>query len=551
MILNHLKKHVNRYCVLGLVIAIASIVVGTAAVSYQMTGKINFWGITLAQSTNPALWALDLTPFIFAYWGQAFCLSLAYKVEAIIADKTREFHNLSSELELQLKFESNYDQLTGLPNLRLLIEKIQQAIKQLDTNGNLVVIVLNIKDFKNINTNFGTFNANNVLKQFAEKLSNLLVEPYMLEESMGMSVVARLQSDEFAILIPKLKKGRDLEDLLTKIIASTSTNFMIDGNNIIMNSIASASLYPEHGDNAETLLHHSDIGVQHAKKEGKSFVIYNAEMEDNSTVSLSIMKELKYAIDNDELEIYYQPNIELATGKIMGAEALVRFANPRYGILNAEKFIHLVEGTSLIKNLTTFVIKGVVKQLSLWHKAGYPIYIAVNLSATDAADKHLVPFIKSLLHDNNISPEFLKLELTERACLSDQAKTIQVINDLASFGIKFSIEDFCSGYTSFAYLTNYSISEVKIEKSFVMNMMNDEKKLIMVKAIIDLARTMHLDLHAMGIENESILTNLIKLGCLYGQGFHFSPAVKADDFYVLLRNNLSEKSLNYQSRRSC
>jgi diguanylate cyclase len=541
-----LKKHVNRYCILGLIIALTSILVGTAAVSYQMTAQINFWGLCLAQSSNPALWALDLTPFMFAYWGQSFCLSLAKKVEAIIADKTREFHNLSSELELQLKFESNYDQLTNLPNLRFLLEKIEQGIAQLDNNGNLVVIILNIKDFKVINTNFGTFNANNVLKQFAEKLSNLLVEPYILEESMGMSVVARLQNDEFALLIPKIKKDRDVKELLTKIIASTSTNYMIDGNNIIMNTIASAALYPEHGNDAESLLHHANIGVHHAKKEGNSFAIYHQEMADNSTVSLSIMKELKQAIDNDELEIYYQPNIELATGKIMGAEALVRFRNPRFGILNAEKFIHLVEGTSLIKTLTTFVLKGVVRQLNLWHMAGFPIYIAVNLSATDAADKQLIPFIKNLLIDNNISPEFLKLELTEKACLSDQVNTIQVVNELADFGIKFSIEDFGSGYTSFAYLTNYSISEIKIDKSFVMNMMNDGKKLIMVKAIIDLASTMRLDLLAMGIENEAILNNLIQLGCFYGQGFYFSPAVNADSFYLLLRNNLAGKGLNYQ-----
>lgn len=533
-----LKSHVNRYTMLGLAIAIGSILIASFIVSYQLTGAISLYGFIEAQKTNPAIWVLNLTPFMFVYWGQAFCYGLVDRAQSLLGDKTKEFLNISGNLEMKLKYESNHDHLTNIPNSRMLCEKIKDSIEQLGTQGQLAVIVIKINDFANINYNFGTFNANNVLKQFADKLKSILVDPYMLQISIGINMVARIHSDEFALLLPRLKKNFNPDELMNNVLRLVTCNIMIDGISINITTTAGIALYPIHGDEDGVLLNHANIALYHARKEGRPYIIYNPEMEEDFTQNRVMMNELKRSIESNELEIYYQPVVELATGKIVGAESLVRFEHPELGLLSAEKFIPLVEGTSLIHNLTTFMLKGVIKQLASWHGAGFPIYASVNLSVKDASDRELPELIEKLLSDYEIEPEYLKLEFTERACLTDQATTKEVLEQLSTKGIKLSIDDFCSGYSSFIYLTNYPINEVKIEKSYVLKMTKDNKKARIVDAIIKLANTLELETVADGITDQATLEQLHELGCIYGQGFHFSRAVNASDFKELLSKKM-------------
>lgn len=206
-----LKGHVNRYAFLGLLISVGSILIASCIVSYQLTGSVSLGGFIQAQRSNPAIWILDLTPFMFVYWGQAFCYGLVNKAESLLVDKTKELLNISGNLELKLK----YDSLTNLPNNRLLNEKIRLAIEQLGSQGELAVIVIKIND---LNYNFSSFNTNNIVKQFAEKLKSVLIDPYMLKASLGINMVARLQSDEFAILMPRLKKDLEINELLIHLL---------------------------------------------------------------------------------------------------------------------------------------------------------------------------------------------------------------------------------------------------------------------------------------------------------------------------------------------
>lgn len=533
-----LKSHVNRYTFLGLLIAVGSILIATFIVSYQMTGTVSLQGFILAQKSNPAIWVLNLTPFMFVYWGQAFCEGLVVRAQSLIGDKTKEFMNISGDLELKLKYESQHDNLTNLPNGRMLSEKITQGIEQLGSQGQLALIVIKINDFKNISYNFGTFNANNVLKQFGETLKSILVDPYMLDVSLGINIVARLQSDEFAVLLPRLKKDFNPDELLAHLVKLINVNLMIDGISISITTTSGISIYPAHGDEEGILLNHANIAVYHARKEGRPYIIYNSEMEEDFTQNRIMMNELKRSIESNELDIYYQPIVELATGKIVGAESLVRFEHPEFGLLSAEKFIPLVEGTSLIHNLTSFMLKGVIKQLASWHDAGFKISASVNLSVKDASDRELPGFIEKLLSDYQIFPEYLKLEFTERACLTDQATTKEVLEQLSTMGLKLAIDDFCSGYSSFIYLTNYPIDEVKIEKSYVLKMIKDPKKGKIVEAIIQLAKTLEIEAVADGIADQTTLEKLKKMGCAYGQGFYFSRAVNATDFKSLLDKKL-------------
>lgn len=527
-----LKGHVNRYALLGLIISIGTILFATLLVSYQLTGGVSIGGILHAQASNPALWALNLTPFMFAYWGQAFCYELANKAETIIEDTTKELVVKSGDLESKLKYESNHDHLTNLPNSRLLSQRINQGIKQLNKGEALALIIININNFKDVNYDFGAFSANSLLLQFTEKLKTLLLEPYMLQAYMGMNMVARLQGAKFAILIPRFKQEHNLESMLDNIVKATSTGFMLDGHNIEIKTTAGVALYPEHGDNEEAILRNATLCFLNAEKEGKRYAIYNPSMDKNYKTKRIRLKELNTAIENEEMDVLYQPTYELDTGRIIGAEAQISFDHPKYDMLNDEKLISLVEGSNVVNNLTEFTLRKAVQQLEIWHKSKHKISITVNL--LNATNMELPEFIKNLLKEYNIPAEFLKVELTEKACLSDQAYSMNFLKQLASQGIRVAISDFCSGYSSFVYLTNFPISEIKIDKSFVTKMMQDDKKLTVVRGIIKLAGAMNLVVFADGITDQSILNELKKLGCMYGQGPYLADAAKANDFTALL-----------------
>jgi len=527
-----LKGHVNKYAMLGLIISISSILFASLFVSYQITGMISIAGFIAAQTSNPAIWALDLTPFMFAYWGQSFCYELANKAELIIEDQTKELVNKSGDLESKLQHESNHDYLTNLPNQRLLSQRIMQALKQRNKDEELALIILNIKDFKTINYDFGSFSANSLLMQFTEKLKTILLEPYMLQAYMGMNMIARLQGAEFAILLPRVRKEHQLEEILTQLIEDTSVTFMIDGTSINIATTAGVALYPQHGTTDEALIHHATLCLLHTEKEGKAYAFYDARMDVQYKSKRIMLKEINQSVDNQEIDVLYQPTMALDSEKTIGAEAVICFNHPNYGQLSADKLIPLVEGTSVDKKLTYLVLKTAIKQLALWHQTNHKIYMIINLY--NAADMELPGFIAQLLKENNLSADYLRIELTEKACLSDQKHTMTVLTQLADLGIKIAISDFGSGYSSFVYLTNFPISVLKIDKAFVMNMMKDEKKLSIVRAIIKLAAAMNLVVFADGITDQAILTELKQLGCLYGQGSYFSDALNASDFNALL-----------------
>ncbi|WP_042646721.1 putative bifunctional diguanylate cyclase/phosphodiesterase [Legionella pneumophila] len=523
-----LKGHVNRYAFLGLLISVGSILIASCIVSYQLTGSVSLGGFIQAQRSNPAIWILDLTPFMFVYWGQAFCYGLVNKAESLLVDKTKELLNISGNLELKLKYESNHDSLTNLPNNRLLNEKIRLAIEQLGLQGELAVIVIKIND---LNYNFSSFNANNIVKQFAEKLKSILIDPYMLKASLGINMVARLQSDEFAILMPRLKKDLDINELLIHLLTLLNNNLMVDGISINVTPTVGAAIYPAHGEEDDVLVNHAIIAVYQARKENRSYAIYSPEMEEDLIQNRIVMNELQRSIENKDLKIYYQPIVELANGQIVGAESSARFEHPELGLLSAEKFMPLIEGTSLIHNLTTLMLKEVIKQLAAWHDAGHKIFVSVNLSV-----HHELPeLIEKLLNDYEIAPEFLKLEFTERACLTEQMVTKEVFDRLSTMGIKLCIDDFCSENSSFIHLTNFPIENIKIEKSFVLKIAKDAKKAKIVEAIVKLAQTLGWEPLADGIADQNALEKLRDLGCLYGQGLYFSRAVNVAEFTSLLK----------------
>jgi diguanylate cyclase (GGDEF)-like protein len=530
-----LKEHVSKYAFVGLSISISAIIIATLCASYQKTDVIDFAGILLSQKTNPALWVLDLTPLIFTYWGQLFCYELASKMESLLEDQTRDLLNKSNELESKLHYETFHDHLTNLPNQRLLSQRINQGVQQINKGETLAVIILHINAFKEMNTQYSGFIANSILTQFAEKLKTIMLSPYLLQAYMGMNMVARLQGAEFAILIPRLRKEHHFDDLLTKLLVSTSANFMVDGNSIQITTTAGIALCPLHGNDDITLLRHASSGLFYAEKEGLSHAIYESKMDKKEDGTPVALKEFIHAMDDETITLFYQPDLALKTEKIVGAEAVFQFDALDEQDMTMRKLSSWAEGSVYAKKVTDFLLKKAIQQQGLWHKEDQKVTMTVNLF--DATDVELPTTVKSLLKEHHVSPEYLKLTLTEKACLSDQTRTITVLKQLAELGVKIAISDFCSGYTSFIYLTNFPISEVKLDKSFIMNMINDEKKMNVVRAVIKMADAMNIIVCADGIVDKNTMKELKKMGYQYGQAPYFYPAVSADEFFSLLASS--------------
>ncbi|STY28521.1 regulatory protein (GGDEF and EAL domains) [Legionella wadsworthii] len=529
-----LKEYVNRYAYIGLTISISSILIASLIVSYQITGVINLNGFVKAQTTNPAIWILDLSPFLFAYWGQSFCYGLVNTAESFVADKTEALLYRSGDLESKLKYESEHDYFTQLPNALLFNEQIKQAINKIEEANELGVIILKLNDFKTIHNNFGNFNSNHVLIQFVKQLKEMLTLPFMLQSTMGINTIARIEGDEFALLLPRLNENLNHTTLLENIIEATTHSFIVDGIHVNISTTAGAAIYPHSGENAMALVSHARTAVFHARKKGEPFAIYDPDMEEDFISNRIVMSSLKKAIENQEMKIYCQSIVELSTGKIIGAEAKAYLVHDKYGLISAEQFIPLIEGSELSQQFTSFMLINAIKQLTGWHQDGHKIYISVNLSVQDAIDKKTTVLVEELLVENKISPEYLTLEFDERACLADWEKSIEVLNQLNTLGVKISINDFCSGNSSFIYLVNFPIHGIKISKSLVLDMIQDSNKSKIVEAIMKLSQIFDLEVLADGVENQEIREQLTQYGCKYGQGSYFSRQMSPYEFSILL-----------------
>lgn len=530
-----LKSDVNRYALIGLIIAISSIILATALVSYQLTGSISLHGLYLAQTTNPAIWALDLTPLIFAYWGQSFLFSLSNKAADLLDSKELELKMKTTDLELKYQYEFNHDSLTQLPNRMMMLDKTEQSLIHSDENSPLAIIIIKFKDFEQLKMNVSIYNLNNILRQFSEKLKSVLLEPPILDTYIGMSLIAHLQNDEFAIMLPTINPNYKIDDIIEKITSLCSTDYLVDGVQFHINTIAGAAVYPTHGKNAEELLHNADVSLSNAQKQGLVYALFNPEMEREYTRHLTIMEEVKKAIENESINLVYQPYFHLNTRKIVGAEADLFIETENKEIINSDKIWPHIEDTTLGRDLTKLMLKLSLEQLSKWHRMGYQINLSVPLSTQEIVDKEIPVFIKELLARHGIQGEYLEIAFTEQACLNDQHHALKVLNELAKLEVTLSVVDFCSGYSSFVYLNHFPISKLKIDKTFIRNMLNSDKKLMLVTAMIQIAKTLQLQIQAMGIERKEVLEKLLALGCQFGKGS--TTSLSAEDFEKLFNTD--------------
>jgi len=379
--------------------------------------------------------------------------------------------------------------------------------------------------FKDINDTLGHENGDLVIHEFAVRLKRIKSEEID---------IARLGGDEFAILV---RAEKDLDWVLSVIKVLGSEPIDIEGIALRVNTSIGISRFGEHGSSANNLLQTSEIAMYLAKKEQKAYVFYDESLDEHSMQRLSLIAELKEAVDSGQLELHYQPKLDLVKNKYTSVESLVRWIHPRFGFIPPDEFIGYAEQTGVIKYLTRWVIETALAQARSWRDSGYDIRVAVNISAIDLGDRDFPVYVLKYLEDYQLPASSLTLEITESAVMRDVNQAMSTLQFLSDKGLRLSIDDYGQGYSSMAQLKRMPVEELKIDKAFVLNLTQDSDDFSIVKSTVELAHNMGLQVVAEGVENVESLEILSDLSCEYAQGFHLSRPLNIEKFAEWIENN--------------
>ena len=419
----------------------------------------------------------------------------------------------------QLAVQANFDVLTNLPNRLMLLDSLTQKIASVGTNkSGFAVMLLDLDRFKEVNDTLGHECGDVLLKEVGRRL---------METVRHDDIVARLGGDEYVVVLDGLSR-QEVTQIAEKLIAALEQPFHIEQQSIDISASFGITIYPEHGQSPSALLREADIAMYVAKRSGGGYIVYSPEQEKLSRDDLSLKSELREAIHNDQLVLYYQPKINHHQHRIIGLEALVRWVHPQRGFMPPDAFIPLAEQAGLIGALTRWVLKAALRQLADLHARGHCISMAVNLSASNLHDPDMVDTIIDLMRETHVPPKFLVLEITEGAVMASPSVGISNLHRLNKAGISLAIDDFGTGYSSLAYLKQLPVNELKIDKSFVLNMCNDDNDAVIVRSTIDLAHNLGLKVTAEGVENQDTWEILSVLGCDTSQGYFMSKPQAAD-----------------------
>lgn len=413
-----------------------------------------------------------------------------------------------------------YDSLTDLPNRRLMIDRIQNAIEVARRNGSQVVLMyMDLDKFKSINDSLGHRVGDELLKEVSKRLR---------ESVRPQDTVARFGGDEFTLLLTGITELSDVIMMAERILEKVQQPIQINGQQLSVTTSLGITIFPGDGEDSETLLRNADLAMYHAKGLGRNnFQFYTDEIHQRALNQVDMERQLRQAIETEQFVLYYQPQIDLMTGQIVGVEALVRWINDRGDIVPPDVFIPLAEETGLIEPLGTWVLRKALQEMQLLQdKLGYPVKVAVNLSAIQfrRAD-HLKQTVRQALEDMGADPALLELELTESMLVDNVQTTIETLHDLRELGISLAIDDFGIGYSSLNYLKRFPIDILKIDRSFVRDIETNPSDAAITAAIVALGHELKLKVVAEGVENKAQLEFLQKHGCDFYQGYFFSAPV--------------------------
>jgi diguanylate cyclase (GGDEF)-like protein/PAS domain S-box-containing protein len=427
--------------------------------------------------------------------------------------------------EAALRHQALHDELTGLPNRTLLQDRAAQAMLVAQRDGTpLTLLLIDLDRFKEINDTFGHHYGDSLLQQ---------VGPRLRDGLRAVDTVARLGGDEFGILLPTLDTCA-AESVAQMLLRRLEAPFELDGQSFDVGASIGVAGYPAHGDDAATLLRRADVAMYVAKRGQSNVVVYTPEQDHYSAERLALGGDMRRAIEHDELLVHFQPKLDLRDGTLVGVEALVRWQHPQRGFLPPAEFIPLAEEIGLIYPLTRWVLEAALRQHHAWRALGLDIPVAVNLSRRSLHDPQLPAMIAELLARLGVAPAGLVLEITEGSLMSDPVRAWENLAQLRALGVRMSIDDFGTGYSSLASLKNLSVDELKIDRSFVQAMATDASSRAIVRAIIDLADALNLQVVAEGVEDRATWDVLAGLGCDVAQGYFLSRPLAAADLEAWL-----------------
>lgn len=421
-----------------------------------------------------------------------------------------------------------HDDLTGLANRKRLQQLTDAAIITAARSGTTVALVLlDLDGFKEINDVFGHGVGDELLSAVAERIG-LTVR--------ATDVVARLGADEFAVLITRLAGPATALMVVDKVRAAIEQPFKVADVSLDVEVSCGVALAPEHAITSESLLTRADVAMQESKRARRGVVVYEPDMDATDPDRLSLLGDLRRALDHDELVVHYQPKATLPDGRLAGVEALVRWQHPTRGLLMPDRFIALAEQTSMIHVLTRQVLCKSLAQCRRWLDDGHRVPVAVNISTRCLLGDTLVPMVLSELEAAGVPADLLELEITETAAMTDPTGTRRVLAQLHDKGVAVAVDDFGTGYASLTYLHTLPVTTLKIDRSFVSGMLVDHSDRVIVQAVIDLGRNLGLTVVAEGVEDAATLDALAEAGCELGQGYHWSRPVPADELAPMIRS---------------
>ena len=433
------------------------------------------------------------------------------------------------EQKSQIAYSAFHDPLTGLANRSLFYDRMDRSLSRVKRSGDhLALLLVDLDGFKDINENWGRDTGDRFLKFMAGQLRNIIRDT---------DTVARLSGDQFVIILENVIDSEDIEKIANKLLASLSKPLRVQGKEVLCTASMGISLYPKDGSSTDKLLRQADLAMYSAKVAGKNRLqFYVRAMTDTAVNYLLVENDLRKAIENEELVVYYQPQIDLKTRNIVGLEALVRWQHPERGIISPSDFIPLAEETGLIEPLGEWVLRHSCERFNYWLSEGFDLgKVAVNLSPRIFRKENFEQFVQTVLDETGLPTRYLELEITESSIMENAASTINVLNELNKMGLSLAIDDFGTGYSSLAYLKQFPVDKLKVDRSFISDIDSDENDAAIAKSIIDLGHNMSLKVIAEGVERESQTQWLLDKGCDQVQGYYYSKPLTETELMDMVR----------------
>ena len=465
------------------------------------------------------------------------------QVEAVIDPdgNVTQLHGTLQDITERQKIEDKirelayYDSLTGLPNRESFMMHVDQSIKSASRHKHeLAALFMDLDNFKRINDTLGHTIGDLLLKVIAERLQDCLRCSDVVSheaENVSTHMVSRFGGDEFTLLLTEIHSSDDAAIVSQRIMESLMRPLNLSGHEVVVTPTIGIAVYPEDGENAETLFRNADTAMYAAKRNGKNqFQFYNKTMNENARERLTMESQLRNALENKELSLHYQPQLELTNGHVIGVEALLRWHNKNLGNVPPETFIPIAEDSGLIIPIGKWVLRAACSQIKAWQDTGVPIErVAVNISVRQFMHSGFLELVKQIIVDTGLNPESLELEITESLLMQDIENAIHLLRELKAVGIQIAIDDFGTGYSSLSYLKRYPIDRLKVDKAFVQDITTNLQDAAITKAVIAMANNMDLRVIAEGVETEDQLNYLKDEHCHEVQGYYLSKPIPAHE----------------------